>query len=290
MKPQLLRVPAQPMQSFSVRLDSVPYFYDRWHYHPEVELIYIQQGRGTQFVGDHISHFREGDLLLVGAALPHLWRCEEKYHQGIESLRAEALVVHFLPDFWSEGFFGLPEMSNIRELLRKASRGLSIRGAARRDAVLLTRELLELQDAPRIAHLIVLLHRIASGADGELVPLSLDSFETVFSKTDHHRLNLIYAFTLTHYQRDIKLGELSELVNMSRLGFCRYFKTKTGKTYSRFLTEVRIGQACKLLTDNKLSISQVALECGYNNYSNFSRQFNRTASLTPLAYRRSHVR
>ncbi len=289
MKPQLLKVPAQHEQSFSVRLDSVPYFYNYWHYHPEIELIGIRQGRGTQFIGDHISHFREGDVLLVGAGLPHLWRCEEAYHQGLADLRAEAIVVHFLPDFWGAGFLELPELLAVKELLRRAARGIRITGRTGREVMQQLEELLRLQGAPRIAHLIALLHRVASAPDAERVPLSLGDFKTTFDKTDHHRLNLIYTFTLTHYPREIQLQEVAALVSMSRLAFCRYFKAKTGKTYTQFLMELRIGRACKLLIENALSVSQVALECGYNNYSNFNRQFNRIAGMTPLTYRKKYV-
>lgn len=95
MKPQLLKVSKALAQSFSVRRDVVLYFYNRWHYHPELELLHIEQGSGTQFVGDSIQHFNSGDVLLIGSNLPHYWRCDEKYFQGNEDLYAQATVVHF---------------------------------------------------------------------------------------------------------------------------------------------------------------------------------------------------
>lgn len=290
MKPQLIKVPSQLQHSFSVRIDSVPYFYNYWHYHPEVELIYIQKGRGTQFIGDSISNFREGDMLLVGSNLPHLWRCDEIYHQGNKDLKAEAVVIHFLPDFWGKSFMELREMFAIKNLLQKAGKGLSISGDTREQVMEQMKELRQAQMAFRISVLLRILQTLAMAPERELTVLSISDFQAPLGQADNQRLNQIYTFTLTNFSREIKLQELAELVSMNRLAFCRYFKSKTGKTYTQFLMEVRIGQVCKLLIEDKLSISQIAVDCGYNNYSNFTRQFKQIARLTPFEYRRKYVK
>jgi hypothetical protein len=121
MKPQLLKVQVGPSYSFSVRQDNVPFFYNRWRYHPEVELVHIEKGGGTQFIGDHISRFREDDVLLVGSNLPHYWRCDEAYFQNNPGLYAKATVVHFTEDFWGKNFLDLPENKPLKDLLVRST-------------------------------------------------------------------------------------------------------------------------------------------------------------------------
>src|SRR5690349_20189999 len=116
MKPQLLKVTSGIEFSFSVRQDIVPYFYNRWHYHPEVELVYIERGSGTQFVGDSVVRFRQGDVLLIGPELPHYWRCDDLYFED-ENFTAKAVVIHFKLDFWGSQFLQLQENKNINEFL-----------------------------------------------------------------------------------------------------------------------------------------------------------------------------
>ena len=128
MRPQLLIVPKGPNQSFGLRHDIVPHFFNKWHYHTELELIHIVKGGGTQFIGDHISRFSNGDILLIGSNLPHYWRCDENYFQDIPELVAEAKVVHFMQNFWGIDFLALPENVNISILLKKSQRGILITG------------------------------------------------------------------------------------------------------------------------------------------------------------------
>ena len=105
MKAHLLKVSNQPLRSFSVRRDIVNYFFNKYHYHPEIELLLIEKGTGTQFVGDSIQRFQDGDLLLIGSNCPHYLRSDNVYFQGDEDLKASALVIHFNPDLFGNSFF-----------------------------------------------------------------------------------------------------------------------------------------------------------------------------------------
>src|SRR5262245_2994067 len=104
MRPQLLKVSPEPQQSFSVRQDMVPYVNNRWHYHPEVELLHFKKGNGTQFIGDNIKQFKSGDVVLVGANLPHYWRFDDMYFNENTPISADVRVVHFREDFWGGPF------------------------------------------------------------------------------------------------------------------------------------------------------------------------------------------
>ncbi|HEX8607571.1 MAG TPA: AraC family ligand binding domain-containing protein, partial [Pedobacter sp.] len=120
MKPQLLKVSNNPVNSFSVRRDEVPYINNRWHYHAEVELIYFKKGNGTQFIGDSIKRFRSGDVLLVGAHLPHYWRFDDVYFNEDQKSSADVVVVHFNENFWGSQFLALPENKILKAILEKA--------------------------------------------------------------------------------------------------------------------------------------------------------------------------
>jgi AraC-like ligand binding domain len=126
MKPQLLKITLQPEYSFNARHDVVPVFYNKWHYHKEVELVYIVKGTGSQFIGYDIKHFKTGDMILVGSGLPHMWRSDQKYLLKSRG-RCEAYVIHFLPDCLGADFFILPENKPILSLLNKAQRGITIK-------------------------------------------------------------------------------------------------------------------------------------------------------------------
>lgn len=284
MKPHLLLVPKGPDNSFSVRHDIVPYFLNKWHYHPEIELVNIIKGRGTQFIGDSIQHFKEGDLVLVGSNLPHYWRCDEIYFQDNSELNVEAKVVHFLEDIWGDRFIELPENKFIKELYKKAKKGLIIKGEAKKQVIFLMTKMLAEKDFKKIICLLEALYIISSSNDVELLSSSVSNNN--YNESETKRINDIYQFSLNNFKRKISLEEIADVANISTNSFCRYFKNKTLKTYSQFLIEVRVGHACKLLIENKLTISSVCYESGFNNFSNFNKFFKSITGKSPLQYKK----
>ena len=285
MKSQLLLVPKAPNQSFSVRHDHAAYFLARCHYHTEIELVYITKGSGRQFIGNHESNFTSGDILLVGSNLPHCWRCDDIYYQNIPDLYAEAKVVHFLSDFWGEDFKSLPEITQINGLLKMAQLGISVSGKTKeRIKPLIDRMLVTSAGTMRIILLLEVLNIMAFSKD--LTMLNSCEFQ-YHDKSEMDRLNEIYRYTTTNFIEKITLEEIASVACLSVNSFCRYFKYQTNKTYSQFLNEIRIGHACKLLVENKLSVSEICHESGFNNFSNFNRYFKLQTGQSPLEYKKS---
>ncbi|WP_019991261.1 AraC family transcriptional regulator [Rudanella lutea] len=284
MKPQLLKVPLLADNSFSVRRDVTPYFYNRWHYHPEIELVYIESGSGTQFVGDSIQHFGPGDVLLVGANLPHYWRCDEVYFARQEGLFAQATVVHFRPDFWGDVFMGLPENRLLGGLLEKARQGLRVQGHCRDQVVAGLRHLAGSAGIDRLIRLLQILALLAQS--DELEVLCRNGYSPVFDDADTDRINQIYAYSLANFGRKISLDEIAAVANISPNSFCRYFKSRNRKSYSQFLLELRIQHACKLLMEGNLSVAQVCYESGFNQFSGFNKYFRQITGKSPTEYRR----
>jgi len=286
MKPKLLKVPRAPSHSFSVREDRDPFINNRWHYHAEVELIIFHQGSGTQFVGDHIKRFQPGDIILVGSNLPHYWRYDDIHFSEDAGRPVHSTVVHFSEDFWGDAFLHLPETKPIRSLLEKARRGILIGAKEEQKIPALIRNISTAEGIDRIIALIGCLSAFA--ASPRLSLLSSIGFRPDFSEQENHRINAIYDYTFRHFTRKISLGEVAAVAGLVPNSFCRYFRSRTGKTYTQFLTELRIGHACKLLLDNRISIKQLCYESGFNNFTCFHRNFKELTGKTPQLYQREH--
>ncbi len=286
MKPQLLKVNNAPAHSFSVRHDVHPYINNLWHYHPEVELIHINKGNGTQFIGDNIKRFSSGDIVLIGSQLPHYWRYDDAYFEPDTKLMADAAVIHFAENFWGEPFLNLPESKPIKTLLEKARRGIHIPGKTAKAAATLIRKLTNSDGIQRIVILIELLSVIA--VSDELVFLSSIGFSHDLNDAENERINAIYEYSLANFRRKIQLSEIADIARISENSFCRYFKSRTRKTYSQFLIEIRVGDACKMLIENRLSIKQICFECGFKNLVGFHKYFKLITGKSPLSYQREY--
>jgi transcriptional regulator GlxA family with amidase domain len=137
----------------------------------------------------------------------------------------------------------------------------------------------------RMLQLLRTLSEMAACKDLQL--LSSLGFQPDLSEGEKERIHDIYEFTLQHFRQPIYLEEVSQLVGLVPNSFCRYFKSRTGKTYSQFVTEIRVGHACKLLIDNHISIKQVCFESGFNNFTSFNQSFKKITGKVPQAYQRA---
>jgi AraC-like DNA-binding protein len=235
-------------------------------------------------VGDSIEEFEEGDLILIGSNLPHVWKNDTSYFQPNSSLRVESQVVQFLPDCFGKDFLNLKEMGSIRRLFEKSKRGLRITGKTKEKILSLMTQLIEnTKGVQRIGLFLNILELIAESE--EVIFLSSEGFLDSYHRFDTETINRVYEFTLSQFNRRILIEEAAAIAHMSVANFCRYFKNRTQKTYIQFLTEVRIGYACRMLIENKKSIQQIAFDCGFHNISNFNRSFRLLKHQNPMAYR-----
>lgn len=287
MLPQLLKVSKGPNYSFSVRRDLVPHVNNRWHYHVEVELIHFEKGEGTQFVGDSIERFSAGDVVLVGANLPHYWRFDEEYFASQPTLTADTRVVHFCEDFWGANFLQLPENAPIKIMLEKGKRGLHIYGDSAKKVADIMQQLLETEGPQRLVLLITALDLIAKCKD--VKALSSMGFNYDLVDSEKNRINDIYEYSVMNFKDKIALEEIAGVANISPHSFCRFFKSRTRKTYSQFLIELRVGHACKLLIEDNLSIKQVCFESGFHNFTSFHQYFKKITGKSPLSYQKEFV-
>jgi AraC-like DNA-binding protein len=282
MKALLFKIPVSAKESFLVQEDKQPYFYDSLHFHPEYQLTLFLKGAGTEFVGDSIGRFQSGDLVLLGANLPHVFRCDEEYYQGFD-LAAHSISVYFRHEALGRDFFQLPEMQAIRNLLHHSSRGLRWRVNAPANLADSFGQLLENEGFERLYGLLGILNQLTRQPSPEI--LSGISYSEPQSETDNERINRVFEFVIKHYDQPIRLEQAASLASMSETAFCRFFKLRTRKTFTEFVNEVRIGYACKRLYQQTSGISEIAYQCGFNNVAYFNRQFKHVVKLSPTAYR-----
>ncbi len=265
-----------------VKLREMPHFTFPWHFHPEFELLYVIDGSGTSFVADSIQEFQSGDLALIGSNLPHFWRSDEKYLNSGGSLKIKYIVIQFPSDFLKDEIVNYPEYHLIGDLLKRASRGIRFTNEVARKVSKKIIKLSTNSGFERIILLQELLQELAKTSGFEILAGELYQHENY--DFTNFRLTKVMQYLNTNYQRKIELKSIAEIANMHPAAFCRFFKEKSGKSLSEYVNDMRIGYACRLIIEGKLSISQISYESGFNNLSNFNRTFKKHTGFTPTDY------
>ena len=282
MQAQYFKLPKQFHQSISVRTDRLPYFYNDWHYHPELELVYIIKGEGTRFVGDNIDRFESGDLVLLAANLPHVWKSDEEYFKPESKKMVKALVIHFQIDFLGPQIWVVPEFQAIKKLLETSKSGISFHVPAIHPIKKLLINISALSPFDRLLMLMTILNQLSTLKEQKSLSGIAYAENSLQNKSE--RLDKINNYIITNFKNEIQIEKIAEIANMTVASICRYFRKKTRKTLTEFINEVRIGYACKLLIDGAYSISEIGYLCGYNNPSYFNRQFKKITTINPTQY------
>jgi AraC-like DNA-binding protein len=283
MKSQLIQRVIDVSSSLAIQNYSAGSFLKVWHYHPELELNVIHESTGTAFVGDSIERFQPGDVVLVGKNLPHLWLNEEMYFEKGSNLTTKAHIIHFLDDF-AGGLFQIPEMVEINELIERAKLGIKFIGIGAN----ITDKIAKMIDCAgyeRIMLFIEVLKLLSTHEKYRI--LSSPGYTESISGVNKDKLLPVYEYVINNFKSDIKLDTIAALANMNTSSFSRYFTSIHKKPFTKFLNEIRIGCACKLLIRNQ-HIASACYGSGFNNISNFNRQFKAIKKITPTDYVRLH--
>ncbi len=288
MKPILKIVNTQQSEAFQIMKVKDPYFFPNWHFHPELEIMLVQEGSGIRFVGNNMERFESGDLVLLGSNMPHLYRSDKEYYEKETDLVSRATVVYFKENFLGDSFWSLPAITPIKKLLELSKRGIKFKGKVKE---VLKKEIQKLDaqknSIGRIIDLLAILKIMAETKEYDVI-LNSD-FTKYVSAYECERINNVYQFIIDNLTENPTLDEVADIANMSPTAFCRYFKSHTSKTYTQFLNDIKIDNACRLLIDNKLSISQICFETGFNNFTHFNDQFKKITGITPKQYQSSQL-
>lgn len=279
------RIPRSTQEAFRVQVDDIPYLYNHLHQHPELQITLIQQSEGTLLAGDYMGQFAAGDVFIIGSGQPHVFRNDEKYFRG--EGRALSISIFFDDNTLGENFWQLPELNFLRQFLHNSFGGFRVLGG-KRDV--LTEKLVALTVGEGIDKLILFLEILKQLSDQQdLQPLSRQLFQQSIKTFDGSRLNSVLEFTFRECHRAIKLEEAAAVANLTVEAFCKYFKTRTRKTYINFLNEIRINNACRMLVYDDEAVSGICFATGFNNLSHFNRLFKKINGLTPVEYRKKHM-
>jgi AraC-like DNA-binding protein len=279
------KIPKTTSSSLILQKDHEPYFYDKLHQHEEYQLTLIIEGSGTIVHGEYVGKFESGDVFLMGSKVPHVFRCDESYytqdkqassvsiffhHEQLVSLSKTYVEFRILGVFLDQLRLGAQAMSGLRDEV-----GSRIR------------QIMEMNDFDRLIHFLSLLHYLSAHKDWRVL---LEQSAKQIRERDGKRLDEIFSFTLSNYQRSISIEEIADVANMNASSFCRYFKDHTRKTYIEFINEYRVQKALSLMAKPDYSIAHIAFEVGFNNLSNFNRHFKKVMKVTPRVYRKSLIK
>lgn len=285
MKPVEMRFAKDFDKSFIVFRENCKSFPCPWHFHPEYEIVLVNKSSGRRMVGDHIGYFDEGDLVIMGPKIPHVWINDDKYANGEADTNADAIVIHFLEDFMGENFFKAPEMEAVKNFLTLSNHGAVIKGNAKEKIIKIMKEMLDMSGIQRLSALIKIFDTLSSNTEYEL--LASPGFVQNSHLRCSDRFSKVTEYILRNFNNEITLPEIASVANMAVTTFCNFFKEQYRVTFIEYLNTVRIGYACKLLYDDKQNIVEIAYECGFNNLANFNRQFKKLKNMTPSDYRRA---
>jgi len=275
---------AKPVnESFWVQNDYQPHLYDILHQHDEFQITLIQESTGNLIAGNRICEFRPGDIFVFGTRLPHAFRNDAAHYQPENNLLARALSVYFEWNVFGASFWTLPESKLLADFGQRAGRGIFYPAHFHAGIAENIEQLANTRELDRLIMLLTVLKQLATSEKCEI--LSTEGTYNKLNETDEKRLDAIYRFTLKEYHRAVSLEEIAGVANMTVNSFCRYFKARTRRSYLDFLTEFRIGQACKLMQQEEIGIADIGFRVGFGNLSNFNRKFRELNGCTPKEYR-----
>ena len=285
MKVSDIRLQKEPYKSFIVHIEKDPF--TPWHHHPEYEIVLIMKGRGRRMVGDNVARFSRYDLVFLGPFIPHKWVCEPDDDDIIDAPQNEAFVIQFNYDFLGNKFFEIPEHASLKRFLIESSRGFEIYGKTKSMVISILHKMISMNDVQRLYALINIFEIF--GNSTEYHYLANPSSNDKYSSKGGAEMKIAMQYILENFQRKIQVEELLSVTNMSYASFYLSFKKAHQMPFKDYLLHVRVGYACRLLTEKSMNISEVAYASGFENLANFNRQFKRLKGITPTHFQKQYV-
>lgn len=284
MKAQLIEISPIFKKTIHIKQVDEAFFSNPLHFHELCELVLIEESYGKRIVGNHIDSFSAGDMVLIGPNIPHIWRNDDAFLEPDHHERAKALVIYFPADFLIQLTDDQSIIQTMQQFIDKAKNGLRFYGSTLKNAMTLMRDLINKDSFSKITgflNLITILYQTT-----EYDSLSSGTYKPVYSERENKRINIIYVYVMQNFKDTVSLQEAAKLLDMTSNAFCRFFKKHTQKSFSKFVNEMRVGHACKLLEDKNMNISEVCYASGYQNLTNFNKFFKEIMKKNPREYRK----
>jgi AraC-like DNA-binding protein len=248
-----------------------------WHFHPEIELVYVEAEKGIRHIGDHLATYEGCDLALIGSYIPHL-----NFDYGVKAT-VETVVIQFPADYFELGLARIPELSHVLSLIDRAKQGLAFTGETKRIAGARLKKLHHLDRFSQFIELMRIFEYLASSSD--FIELGARPVANALVLKKQERIHQVYQYVETHFLEPINTHLIAEHVSLSVPAFCRYFKQSTHLTYTDFVNQYRIRYAQKLLLQGK-NVSESCVESGFENLSYFTRLFKKRVGMSPSTFKK----
>ncbi|GAA4304639.1 AraC family transcriptional regulator [Aestuariibaculum suncheonense] len=277
MKVLPFKIPKPENEALVYQEERLRVLYDQLHQHSEIQISYVEKGAGTLIVGDTINDFSPNDILVLGSDVPHVFRTDLNFSE-----ETVVYTLFFDRNSFGKHFFDLPDMKIINDFFNDSEYGMKIL-TRKKKIIKLFLKLKNQNKVQRISSLLRILDHITKA---EKTAISSFVYKKKYTDDEGKRMNDVFNYAMENYMEPITLEKISEISNMSKNAFCRYFKKRTNKTFFQFLIEIRIENACKLIYNKPdLPISSISELCGFQNTANFNRKFKEIKGLTPSHYR-----
>lgn len=277
MKVLPFKIPKPHSDAIVYQEDHELVFYDKYHQHEEIQVSCIVQGEGTLIVGDTINYYKKGDIIVIGSNLPHVFK-SDPIIQSKSLMRS----LFFTRRSFGDRFFDIEELRDLNHFFKRAENGfMKVSNTAKLKSLFS-----QIKESSKFDRFLMLMQILKLLSKSNYVTLSTYVYEKKYSDVEGKRIRDVMEYTMNNYHKNISLNNVAQIAAMTKNAFCKYFKKRTNKTYFQFLNALRVEMACKLFIQNsELSVTEVAEKCGFNNISNFNRQFRSIKKMTPSSYK-----
>ncbi len=269
----------QKEQSFLMKSFGEESFSSPYHYHPEIELTLILKGEGKRYVGQNMSQYTVGDLVLLGENVPHCWK-SENITKG--KINASSIVIQFMKDCYGDSFFKGKELTLINRMLERSTYGICFLGESSKVARLRLIELEKKEPFQKMLAFLEILQLLASSDEFVLLNTETKAHQ---SSTDQTRINNVMAYIVDNFRQEVSLEKAASLLGLTVPAFCKFFKRHTRKTFVEVVTEYRINYAQQQLMYTDHPVSKISVGSGFGDVSHFYKTFRQKQQLSPLQYR-----
>lgn len=274
---QLEKIVFEPGKSFKIFSPRLRNTF-LWHYHPEVELVYVEADAGIRHVGTHISGYTASDLVFIGGNLPHLnfdYRLRHDYDQ---------IVIQLKTDFLGAAIDIAPEFEQISRLFKTGDYGIVFHGETKKRVAQKLKELTTLDSFHQLLAIIHIFQILAESE--ECTILNKDLSSSAFILKDKIRMGAIYEYIDANYDQKPDVNSVADKVHLTTPAFCRYFKRQTNMTFTDFVNQYRIERAKNLLMQEK-NVTETCYAVGFESLSYFNKIFNKVVGLNPSSFKRN---
>lgn len=279
------QVPKSQKEFVRYQEDRGRHFYDKLHQHPQVQLTVILEGKGQFLSGDYVGRFQPGDVFFLGENVPHVFRNDLEFFEEPSELKSSGNTVFFDFGTLEKALDQLEDLQSLRKFKSFSGLCFQLTGKSK-DKILEVMDIFSSSSGLKRFHLAFQLLAILDESGDDLVGLNSSILARGLSERDGKRMDQVMQFLLENRFRQISLEETAEKANLSKEAFCRFFKLRTRTTFTRYLLQLRINEAQKLLKETDLGISEIAFQVGFENLSYFNRSFKGIVGSSPREFRK----